>query len=830
MRYPPHSVNDSRKRAVGQRVFQLTGVYKNIAAKALALVLVLFIYGTSNHPVLLAADRDEAELLAGLESNNKGTVFVAARALGRLESARGLQELIDRRDNNLLQEYVSGFKDAAIIKNHTLPPFPDEIEKLVVQHFYDQNIGEQMSRLRESRYYTSPELFDMKLSLFLRHGKEKNTAWLESLAMTEQPAFLEAMLKTLPQLSEQLKYRLLFILGSRGYAPATVPIAEYLTDETGQPRYRMGDLYRGLVKIGTQQSMDLLISHLAKFRRTGADERDYKEVVNLLYYIMSAPPEVPVDVNLLGKSIPYLQSDNRVLGQYIGVIKTRKLKPLAADLYAYLGNTERQRYVFTTLMEFDDPVIWRKTKAEVERLKKAGNLDDNVYKDMSREFDRTLGNQKKYFSEKRDWEFNGEMHREMSKYEIARRDLQTKKGKVDPAQFIEEYRELLLSMEELAKKYASASQVPQINTDISNASIELGSYARFNAGLPQQAIQFYEAALPISERAEIPVDFVLYYLIADTYRFDVGETDKAISYYRLALQAINDRGVALPTPWLDVMPFWRRWLQKEMDFLTNGTVFQGEIGRNEIEECGATIMLLNLLLSQSPQALYAYLGWEPRDEQVYKTGVSSEVAIERINSIAKSQLLLAKTIQYLPFLKDWSLADSIIEARDPAHYLSGCILGMQLHALATTKEQESEDQEASHAQDSPDKERIKYPFPQIQSFTNEFQQNNRISFSYGVDARLATPEQTWQLFLDSLRSGDRETVKLCFSSDMRQKWKKILSSLTNEQLGKMAEGISELTGGYALGDDIQVFYSSRKKQGGEIWFRKVGAEWLIGEM
>ena len=40
MRYPPHSVNDSRKRAVGQRVFQLTGVYKNIAAKALALVLV----------------------------------------------------------------------------------------------------------------------------------------------------------------------------------------------------------------------------------------------------------------------------------------------------------------------------------------------------------------------------------------------------------------------------------------------------------------------------------------------------------------------------------------------------------------------------------------------------------------------------------------------------------------------------------------------------------------------------------------------------------------------------------------------------------------------
>jgi hypothetical protein len=328
----------------------------------------------------------------------------------------------------------------------------------------------------------------------------------------------------------------------------------------------------------------------------------------------------------------------------------------------------------------------------------------------------------------------------------------------------------------------------------------------------------------------MPVDFVLYFLIADTYRFDAGETDRAISYYGLALNAINDRGMALPAPWSDVMPFWTRWLQKEMDFLTNGAVFEGEIGRHEIEECGATITLLSLLVSQSPQALYAYPGWEPRDEQVYGTGVSKEAASERIKSSAKSQLMLARTMQYLPFLKDWPVADSILEARDPAHYLSGCILGMQLHTLATRQEQESEDQEASHSQDSPDKGGMKNPYPQIQSFADEFQQKNRISFSYGVDARLATPEKTWQLFLDSLRSGDRETVKLCFSSDMRQKWKGILSSLTNEQLGKMTEGISELTGGYAVGDDIRVFYTSRKKQGGEVWFRKVGGEWLIGEM
>ena len=830
MKHSCHSVNDIRGSFAGTRVFVSTVVCRSYVDKLRPLVSVLLIYVLLTPLVLLASSKSESELLTDLESNNKGTVFVAARALGRLESPRGLEELIDRRDNNLLQEYVSGFKDAAIIKNHTLPPFPEEIEKLVVQHFYDHDIGEQMRRLRESRYYTSRELFDLKLSLFLRHGKENNTAWLDSLAMTEQPAFLEAMLETLPQLSEQLKYRLLFMLGSRGYAPATVPIAEYLTDETGQPRYRMGDLYRGLVKIGTQQSMDLLIAHLAKFRRTGADERDYKEVVSLLYYIMSAPSEAPVDVNLLSKSVPYLQSDNQVLGQYIGVIKTRKLKPLAADLYAYLGNSVRQRYVFNTLMEFDDPVIWSKTKTEVERLKKAGNLDENVYKDMSRELDRTLGNQEEYFAQKMDAELNNEMHREISEYEIARRDLQSNKGKIEPAQFIEEYRKLLLSMEELAKKYASASQVPQINTDISNASIELGSYARFNAELPQQAIQVYETALPYSDRAEIPVDFVLYFLIADTYRFDVGETDKAISYYRLALNEIDGRGMALPTPWSDVMPFWRRWLQKEMDFLTNDTVFQGEIGRNEIEECGATIMFLNLLLSQSPQALYAYLGWEPRDEQVYETGVSSEVAIERINSSAKSQLMLAKTMLYLPFLKDWPPADSILKERDPAHYLSGCILGMQLHALATTQEQASEDQEASHAQDSHDRGGMKNPYPQIQSFANEFQQKNRISFSYGVDTRLATPEKTWQLFLDSLRSGDREGVKLCFSSDMRHKWNEILSSLTNEQLREMAEGVSELTGGHAVGDDIRVFYTSRKKQGGEVWFRKVGGEWLIGEM
>ena len=127
-------------------------------------------------------------------------------------------------------------------------------------------------------------------------------------------------------------------------------------------------------------------------------------------------------------------------------------------------------------------------------------------------------------------------------------------------------------------------------------------------------------------------------------------------------------------------------------------------------------------------------------------------------------------------------------------------------------------------------ENIAYRYSKTLSFADTFQVRNNIRIQHGIDTRLASPEQTWQLFLDSLRSGDRDGIKMCFSAGMEKKWQRILYTLTDEQLAEMADGISDLTPSMVIDEDTRVYYTQRKQRAGEVWFSKVGGEWLIGEM
>ncbi len=54
------------------------------------------------------------------------------------------------------------------------------------------------------------------------------------------------------------------------------------------------------------------------------------------------------------------------------------------------------------------------------------------------------------------------------------------------------------------------------------------------------------------------------------------------------------------------------------------------------------------------------------------------------------------------------------------------------------------------------------------------------------DSRLATPAQTWNLFMSALRSGDKDTLAICFSPDARPKYMQPLRAMTPAQLAAMA--------------------------------------------
>lgn len=95
------------------------------------------------------------------------------------------------------------------------------------------------------------------------------------------------------------------------------------------------------------------------------------------------------------------------------------------------------------------------------------------------------------------------------------------------------------------------------------------------------------------------------------------------------------------------------------------------------------------------------------------------------------------------------------------------------------------------------------------------------------DARFATVEKTWQVFMGALMTGDRETAMSCLSGSASLRWKMRVESLTNEELRTIASSIRALK--VQWGDDYAkegVIADTEDRVVG-IAFQNVNEEWKI---
>lgn len=769
----------------------------------------------------------DSELFSRLSATDRRAAFAAAAELGRRENVPALEFISGHRDRELLYKYLDGFKRGVNSRDGKRTILPPAIERLLAQNYNAPEISRAIQALAASRSYSGRELFDLKLQEVLKHANERNTRYIDALMMTDQAAIGET-LDILPRLGDFQQRRLLFLLGSKGYEPASEAIAAYLIDEQGKPKYSMGSLYSGLVNIGTGKSLDLLVRHLAKFPRAGATDRDYNEVVNLFLSLVQPGKDVPLDGALLDRVTPYRDASDKVLAMYLQIVREQGLKAAAAGLYRYLPNQAQQRNVFDTLMSFDDRNVWVSTRSELDALEKAGKVEANLYRSMDAELRRRLDDPEKYFADKRDAELNNRMHREKSEYEIALRNLRREKDTLEAAQFMEQYRNLLATMTGLAARYELAPHVVQIRSDIVGSYIELGSYARFRSANPQLAMQYYQSALDYTEKAENNFSAFIYLLIADTWRFDLGDHDKALNFYRLALDEAKLANEHPPAQIAPAFAFIEHWLPHEIGYLDNGRVFSGQIGRAAIRECGPGAVLLLALVTPSEEAAGWLLGYGLPGADLGKGVPDNRMARDTIAATARSHILLLYVLQNLPFLGDDALVAQVLDDRDPARYLGSCLLGYQLQLYASLQDRLAE--RGSDESDSGVRGAIAERFTASRRLATQLQSHDTIGISYGADDRLSSPEKTWERFIEALRAGDRDGVRSCLSGGMQDKWRQLLVSLDASQLAEMAEGMSALTGGMIVDEETRVYHTTRKGRSGEIWFTRVGSEWLIGEM
>jgi len=99
------------------------------------------------------------------------------------------------------------------------------------------------------------------------------------------------------------------------------------------------------------------------------------------------------------------------------------------------------------------------------------------------------------------------------------------------------------------------------------------------------------------------------------------------------------------------------------------------------------------------------------------------------------------------------------------------------------------------------------------------------------DPGLATPEKTWNRYLEALRAGDRRRAVGCLTSTARDKFRPILEQATPEQLRGMAGAVRSFAlTGTTFGNMAEAVVSMNSGLGGLVYFVNMNGEWRINEM
>jgi hypothetical protein len=98
------------------------------------------------------------------------------------------------------------------------------------------------------------------------------------------------------------------------------------------------------------------------------------------------------------------------------------------------------------------------------------------------------------------------------------------------------------------------------------------------------------------------------------------------------------------------------------------------------------------------------------------------------------------------------------------------------------------------------------------------------------DARLDTAEKTWNLFVTSLRAGNRDLAARCLTGKAEVRWKEKSERASDADLRRMADAIRAFK--VQWGDDYQkeALASRADNKVSGIIFVKFNDEWLISEM
>jgi len=599
-----------------------------------------------------------------------------AERLGREQSAEGLETILRARNEDLLAVYTRAFRDSAMREAGSRPggiPLPAEIEALIVKYYDDPKTGAPLLRLIASGWsrYRTRALFDLMLAEW-RTGRRRNGGpeLRDAILRTDAPGVEAPLLEHLKAMPDPAGYdgnAIAAFLAARKYRPAVPVLAAIVRNgQTGAVRSASD----ALLRIGGPEATAAALARLAWLRDQPAAPAAAGEMASLAGQIAQLPPEEPVSYAALRKALPP-DPDQSQKSLLIRFAAKRKDKAAAPDAIAWLGDSKLHRVSLDLLIDLDSPEIWKQARAEIERLKAAGALNDGQYQYASRTLDDKIADPEKHFAAKRQAARAQELAA-MVRFINASRAQVRELRESDPDKYVAAVLEEIGARGRLAAEYADLPASRGLQAELATQYLQLGNFVRFRMKRAPQALELYTE----SARAGGPGELAS----ADTYQFDLRDNARAIASYERQLEQYrrapppssgNEMEAGLAN-WLKL------WLEHQVQYLRTGRTYTGTIRIEDV--AGAAPILYfgagggaeadDLDLRPLSRLLAAAQGGD-RPARIDRAAVARELA-----KLPPSAFTLARTALYVGLLPDAAAIRNYLGKHDPAGYASACLFAI----------------------------------------------------------------------------------------------------------------------------------------------------------
>jgi hypothetical protein len=99
-----------------------------------------------------------------------------------------------------------------------------------------------------------------------------------------------------------------------------------------------------------------------------------------------------------------------------------------------------------------------------------------------------------------------------------------------------------------------------------------------------------------------------------------------------------------------------------------------------------------------------------------------------------------------------------------------------------------------------------------------------------ADPRLSSPASTWELFLKSLKTGDRASVLLCLAGTAKYKTPGLWAKMSDEQLRDLADSFGKIRFDEEQASTVHSVVQMRSGYAGAVIFEKLGNNWRIVDL